>query len=98
MIKPPTIVSLVEAELRGAGDFMSVQMLISRTGAHSNQVTAALFSLRGFRVADVVIEKDGTGWWFALPPEQDTRCHKQSGRAPEVRPRKRKSKGTSCPP
>jgi len=84
----PTWTSLVLAELRGrAEDFASPRMLQAATSGSDRQVMAALRHLRKFRAVDVVVEVDGTGWWFALPPEGDARTKKFDLRAPERRPR-----------
>ena len=93
--KVPTVTSLVLAVLRSGGDFYNAKMLRRETGANGNQVSAALHDLRKYRAADVVIETDGTGWWFALPPEADLRTRIHIERTPEARPRKpRKPKVT----
>lgn len=71
--RTPTSVEILEA-LRAPGvDFLSVRTLIAVTGEPYNRITASLHNLRRYRVVDVVVEADGTGWWFALPPESDQR-------------------------
>lgn len=55
-----------------------------------NRINAALHHLRKARVVDVVIEPDGTGWWYALPPQEDVRSMRQEVRTPEDRPRARR--------
>lgn len=65
-----TTTSKVEAALMIAtarGDFLSQAMLERITGDTTNQISAALHSLREYRAVDVVIEVDGAGWWFATP-------------------------------
>jgi len=67
--------SLVLEALRAADDFMDRKMLEKATGRKSGPVAGALHSLHKYRVIDVVIDENGKGWWFALPPESDTRQH-----------------------
>jgi len=69
----PTWTSLVTEALRSTNDFMNYQMLCKATGGSQNQVSAACFNLRKFRVVDLVVETDGTAWWYALPPGGDQR-------------------------
>lgn len=90
----PTWTSLVEEVLRQTDDFMNRQMLLVRvSGMTGNQLDAALYHLRKYRVVDVIIQPDGEGWWFALPPDLDTRMRHVLERKPEVRRRKiRKAK------
>lgn len=92
--KQPTWTSLVEEVLREADDFLSRKMLMARIhGMNGNQLDAALFSLRKYRVIDVVIQPDGEGWWFALPLEDDQRSRHLMERTPETKRRKtRKAK------
>lgn len=45
--------------------------------------------LRKYNAADVVIEADGTGWWFATP-ETDQRLWLRDFRTPEAKPRRRR--------
>lgn len=73
-LKHPTYVSLVLEQLRARkDDFADAPMLVKSTGCTYNQVHASLHHLRKARCAEVVVESDGHGWWFALPPENDTR-------------------------
>lgn len=91
--KDLTTTYLVELALRertALGEFTSVEMLIELTHRTLNQVTAALFHLRARRVADVVVEADGVGWWFARPAEEDDRLRAIVERTPEAKPRKRR--------
>ena len=82
-----TVTGKVEDELRAAQirgvDFMTYRDLEAATGEDPNNVRRTLHYLRARRVVDVVIESDGTGWWFVLPPEYDTRLRKLSERALE---------------
>lgn len=89
-LKETTTTTLVELELRAADDFVSRQFLIKRTGRSPCQVGAALIHLRKYRVIDVIINSDGTGWWYALPHEGDTRCKTCEERTPETKPRKQR--------
>lgn len=86
--KDPTWTSLVLGALRKQDDFMDNAMLRAITGGNSNQVSAALIHLRKFRAVDVVVNPDGRGWWFALPPAQDARSTVHGERTPESKPRK----------
>ena len=93
--KEPTATALVLAALRAADDFMSQRMLhAALPGVTRDQISAALSHLRKRHAVGVVIEPDGVGWWFALPPEEDDRSRTVDLRAPETRPRRpRRSKG-----
>lgn len=63
-----------------------------------NRINAALHHLRKAQVVGVVIEPDGTGWWYALPPQEDVRSMRHELRTPEDRPRKqRKPRITKLP-
>lgn len=92
-ITHPTYVSQV-LELLPENDFIDVLTLMKLTGCNANQVSAALHSLRKYHRADVVVNEDGTGWWFALPESSDTRSRVLRDRAYEAEPRKRRSKKT----
>lgn len=71
-ITQPTTTSLVLEALRTTQEFMSLDMLRQVTGRFKpGDVRAALLGLRKYHAVDVVVEKDGTGWWFATG--QDTR-------------------------
>jgi hypothetical protein len=87
----PTTVGLVEEALQERGEeFTSLPMLVKITGRSSAQVSAALHHLRVHRAVDVVVEKDGTGWWFATP-DFDNRLRKNQGYTEHKKPN-RKSK------
>lgn len=90
--KEPTHTSLVEEILRSTEDFFTVDMLVARGAGTPHQVRSTLIHLRIRRAADVVINPDGTGWWFALPKDYDTRSRKVVERAPEVKPRRPRRK------
>jgi hypothetical protein len=51
-----------------------------------------LFHLRKHRVIDVVVEPDGTGWWYALPESDDDRLrvHEETAVGVTKRPHRRK--------
>lgn len=89
--KEPTACSIIEAVLRKADDFLSVRKLVQLSGCTNNQVTAALFNFKKYKVADCVTDGDGL-WWFALDPTLDTRIRTVEERTPETKPRKRKVK------
>lgn len=90
--KDPTWTTLVLDALRGCDDFLSYAMLRKITGASSTQVSAACHHLRKRHAVDCVIEVDGVAWWYALPSEQDDRSRTVDARAPEVNPRKRRTR------
>lgn len=94
-IKVPTYTTLVLEMLRERDDFMNRKMLIaSIKDMNRDQLSAALISLRNYRAIDVIVEPDGEGWWYALPPEDDTRLRHFDERTPETQPRRpRRKKG-----
>jgi len=86
--KRPTHTALVlEALVRWPQEFASARDMVAATGSNFNQVSAALHHLRKRHAVDVVVELDGTGWWFATPSNDD-RTHVVLERIPEDRPRK----------
>jgi hypothetical protein len=89
-LREVTTTALVEDALRGAQDFFSLHQLMAATGRSNNRVTAALHQLRKSRVAEVVVEADGQGWWFALPREEDIRHLRVEERTPETKPRRKR--------
>lgn len=89
-MKQDTTTLLVLSALRERDDFMDLPALLAATGRSKNQLRAALFMLRRYRAVDVVIEPSGHSWWFALPPEGDTRIRVVAERTPESKPRNRK--------
>jgi hypothetical protein len=52
---------------------MNSQMLREATGCNENQISASLYELRHYRAVDFILNPDGKGWWYARPPEEDTR-------------------------
>lgn len=87
--KEPTATSLVLGALRAADDFLSVTILVKSTGKTRDQVKSALWWLLKISAVDVVVdERNGTGWWYALPPESDKRSKHYDERTPEKRPRR----------
>ncbi len=91
--REPTTTALVEAD-----DFRSIPMLMAATKRSYNQVNAALWMLRGYRVVGVEVNADGKGWWYLMPAEGDTRCRCVAERVPESRKRKlRKGKVKDAP-
>jgi hypothetical protein len=88
--KETTTTTLVLEALRNTDDFMSYVMLAKATGRSINQVSAACFFMRQHRAVDAIIGADGMGWWFALPPESDTRHGVLVERTPEAKPRRRR--------
>lgn len=90
--KVSTCTTLVLEALRAQDDFMDYAALRAATKCNANQVSAACYSLRQYQVVDCVINPDGRAWWFALPPEQDTRTSTLAERTPESSPRKRRKR------
>lgn len=88
--KEQTCTSKVEDYLRGLDDFANQRQIVQATGCNSNQVSAAVFELRKYRVIDVVIEADGVGWWYALSKDNDQRSKTVRERTPETNPRKQR--------
>ena len=85
--KQPTHTSkVVDALAHAENDFMSLHQLMAATGSTNTQVSAALYHMRKFQVVDVVIEPDGTGWWFLTGDDQRTKII--DDRTPEVRSRR----------
>lgn len=83
---------IYETLKRSKHDFMNVAQLVEATGANYNQATAALFKLREYQAVDVVINGDGTGWWFATP-ETDLRGRRVVERKVEEPGTRRTRKG-----
>lgn len=73
--------------LRRADDFRTAQQLVGETARNGNQVSAALHSLRKYKAVDC-LASDSTLYWYALPPEGDTRKRRVDEKAPELKPRK----------
>jgi hypothetical protein len=95
--KKTTATTLIVELLRQRDDFMSKAMLVEAlTGrATKHQIDSALPWLRQVRAIDVIIENDGTSWWYALPPEHDVRVRQMEEMAIHERlgarkPRRRK--------
>ena len=79
---------VMEALKSKPNDFHSIRQLIAITRRTGSQISAALHHLREHHAVDVVIEVDGTGWWFATP-EQDNRHHSNEEYRPHTKNRKR---------
>ena len=95
-LKSPTITSLVFEVLfarTAIGEFTSQGQLRDLIPtANANQISAALHDLRKYEAVDVVIEPDGTGWWFTNPSHMDRRSRVVLERTPESQPRRRRRK------
>ena len=91
-ITETSTVALVTEALRKADDFMSRRMIEHATGRSSNAVAGALHWLHRSHVVDVVVDENGTGWWFALPPEMDSRSCTHDEHAPHPHGIKRRRK------
>lgn len=48
-------------------DFINGAQIRARCPVSLNQLSATLHFLRKHQAIDVVIDKDGVGWWFATP-------------------------------
>jgi len=82
-IRQPTTTSLVLEALRATQEFMSIDMLRRMTERYNvGDVQAALHHLRKYHAVDVVVEKDGTGWWFATG--YDSRRYAQQAIVPDI--------------
>ena len=79
---------VMEALKSKPNDFHSIRQLIALTRRSGSQISAALHHLREHRAVDVVIEVDGTGWWFATP-DLDNRHHVNEEYKPHTKVRKR---------
>ena len=79
----PTWTSLVLEYLTKSDDFRNCTMIREATGANQGQVSAACHHLRRRRAIDVIIDKDGVGWWYPTP-ETDNRTYTVVERMPEV--------------
>jgi len=87
-----TATTLVLEVLRQRDDFMNLDMLteVLAGRATRGQIQSALWWLRYVRAVDVVINPDGTSWWFALPPDHDRRLRHYEETAIHERPGARK--------
>ena len=85
-IKEPTCVSVVEAFVREADDFVTAAQVVEGTRLNPNQVSASLIMLKKYKAFDC-FESDGKLWWYSTP-ELDARMVKRELRAPETKPRK----------
>lgn len=90
-LKQPTVTSLVEELLRQADTFMTQRQVEAALGLDHFHASAALCHLRKYKVVDR-LESGGEVWWFALPPELDTRCWRRLERTPETKPRRPRKK------
>jgi len=91
----PTQCSVVLEVLRKTDDFVNYAMLMQATGYSVMQVSAACHNLRKHNAIGVEVAPDGTGWWYALPPEYDNRTYVLKGvvdgiERPNRKPRKLK--------
>ncbi len=90
--KQETTTALVVRALAATDDFMDYAMLKKATGRSGSQLSAACWSLKVHRVIDVEVNADGKAWWYLRPAEDDIRIRHLDERAPEIKPRKRKSR------
>lgn len=94
--KAPTVTSLVFEVLwarTDIGEFTNQAQLRDLVpSANSNQISAAIHELRKYEVVDVVIDPDGTGWWFTNPKHMDKRSRVVLERTPESKPRRTRKK------
>lgn len=84
------VLEVLRARAASVDCFMDYRMLKSSTGANVCQVAAALCHLRRVRAVDVIVNADGHGWWYALPPDEDRRSRAVEERVPESKPRRRR--------
>ncbi len=91
--KVPTVTTKIVELLRDRDDFMTRVAIQAALGETVRRTTAALHALRKAKVVDCVLEPDGVAWWYALPPEEDTRKWVIDEIKPEIlrlRPSRRK--------
>lgn len=83
--KRDTATMLVVEVLRQRDDFLTKQQLVEALAgrATKRQIDVALYWLRQSRAVDVIIQPDGTAWWYALPAELDRRQRHVDERAIE---------------
>jgi hypothetical protein len=82
-----TTTTLVLEARRKADDFMTVRQLVDVTKRTGNQVSAALHCMRKYSAVDC-LASGGHLYWYAQPPESDTRNWTREEVTPELRPRK----------
>lgn len=85
-LKQETYTSRVMEALRKCDDFMTAQQLAEKL---NHNIHNALRELNLYGAVDWV-EQGGKLWWFALPPESDTRSRVIEERTPETGPRRPK--------
>lgn len=92
-IKVTTATILVEELLRrDARLFLTGKMVRERLPQLSgNQVSAALYHLKKYGVADFVVEADQSLWWFALDKACDRRTRVVVELTPESKKRRRRA-------
>lgn len=93
--KRGTATTFVVEVLRLRDDFMTRRMLCMALHGRATpeQINSALHWLRKAGVVDVVIERDGTSWWYALPASSDKRLRAVDERAIEGKRRPKRRKG-----
>jgi len=74
--------------LRGLDDFATARTIAQAVGAlaQGKHVFSALNELRTYKCVDCM-QQNGHLWWYALPPEMDTRQKVIHERTPEEKPR-----------
>lgn len=86
-LKQETCVFRVFEALKARDDFMNAAMVQEAAGTNLNQTLASLHHLRKYRAVDVIIDRDGIGWWYATP-DTDTRTFTRLEITPEAEPRR----------
>lgn len=89
-MKEVTTTDLVLDYLRASDDlktYVDIQRCINKS---MSNITAALSHLKKHRSIDFVVDSNGTAFFFALPPEEDTRCRIHHEREKEEKPRRRR--------
>ncbi len=87
-LKKATCTFLVAEALRRADDFRTAKQLQAETGCNTNQVSAALISMKAYKAVDVMA-CGGVLFWYATP-DTDARSRVQEERTPETEPRKKR--------
>ena len=70
-LRQPTITKVVCEYLRNRDDFSTYVEMRDELKYNHNQITAACFNLKKYKVADMVVDHNGKVFWYALPMENE---------------------------
>ena len=91
----PTWTSLVLEALERADDFLSMEHLLTASGAeNTNQVSAALHHLAKYGAVESVVGGDGKLWWFATGVDNRMKIVEERAREPKGNRHRRRSAQT----